>query len=145
MIDYDKIVLNRASGYVLGEYGLQNSQQMNPGVELSDGGLISTALDLAKWDASFYTEKILKRSTIDMMWSNARLKDNTIVSSYGIGFGLTPYKGQKRVGHTGDIPGFSSCITRFTDQNITVIILTNITNSRLNIGKLGNEIAAKFP
>ncbi|MFD2525028.1 serine hydrolase domain-containing protein [Flavihumibacter stibioxidans] len=144
MINYDIIVPNRASGYVVGEYGLQNSPQMNPEVELSDGGLISTALDLAKWDASFYTERILKRSTIDLMWSNARLKDNTIVSSYGIGFGLTPYKGHKRVGHTGDIPGFSSCITRFTNQNITVIILTNITNSRLNIGKLGNEIAACY-
>jgi len=63
------------------------------------------------------------------------------VTQYGMGFGLTPYKGHKRIGHTGGIPGFSSYLSHFSDQNLTVIVLTNVTNSKLNIGLLGNEIA----
>ena len=76
-----------------------------------------------------------------MMWTNARLKNGSIVTQYGMGFGLTPYKGHKRFGHTGGIPGFSSCLTHFSDQNLTVIVLTNLTNSKLNIGLMGNEMA----
>ena len=141
MIDYKKILANRADGYVLENEMLSNSEQMDAVVELSDGGLMSTSLDLVKWISSFDTEKLLKRTSIEMMWTNARLNNESIVTQYGMGFGLTPYKGHKRIGHTGGIPGFSSYLSHFSDQNLTVIVLTNVTNSKLNIGLLGNEIA----
>lgn len=141
MIDHKKIIPNRAAGYMFLNRELENSPPMNPVVEFSDGGLMSTVEDLARWDASFYSEKILKRSTIEMMWTNAQLNDGTRVPSYGMGFGLTPYKGRKRVGHNGSIPGFSSCLSRFTDEDLTVILLTNITNPKLNVGQFANEIA----
>jgi D-alanyl-D-alanine carboxypeptidase len=141
MIDYKKIVPNRATGYILENEILSNSEQMDAVVELSDGGLMSSSPDLAKWISSFYTEKLLKRTTIEMMWDNARLTNGIIVTQYGIGFGLTPYKGHKRIGHMGGIPGFSSCLTHFLEQDLTVILLTNVTNSKFSIGQIGNEMA----
>jgi CubicO group peptidase (beta-lactamase class C family) len=141
MIDYNKLIANRASGYVLENQILANSERMNPLVELSDGGLMSTSLDLAKWIASFYTEKLVKRTTIEMMWNKARLSNGNSITQYGLGFGLTPYKEKRRIGHTGNIPGFSSCLTHFVDHNLTVILLTNITNANLHIGQMGNEMA----
>lgn len=141
MINYKNILQNRADGYILENEILSNSGIMDAVVELSDGGLMSTTLDLVKWISSFDTEKLLKRTSIEMMWANAKLKNGSIVTQYGMGFGLTPYKGHKRIGHTGGIPGFSSCLTHFSDQNLTVIVLTNLTNSKLNIGLIGNEIA----
>jgi len=38
-----------------------------------DGSLYFTILDLAKWDAALYTEKLLKRSSLDLMWTPVKL------------------------------------------------------------------------
>ncbi len=67
---------------------------------------MSTVLDMAKWDAALYSEKLLKKSTLEQMWTNAKLNNGEIVPGYGLGFGLTPFLGRKRVGHTGGGPGF---------------------------------------
>lgn len=144
-IDYATLIDNRASGYHFENGEFLNSEQLDPVGEFASGGLMSTVLDLAKWDAALFTEKLLKRSTLEMMWTNARLNDGTIVPSYGIGFGLTPYLGQRRVGHTGGAPGFASSVTRFIDKKLTVIVLTNTYHpADFSVLKLSNEIAAFY-
>lgn len=144
MINYAELVPNRANGYSWRNGAFRNSQQMNPVGEFSNGGLISTVLDMAKWDAALYTEKLLKRTTLEQMWTNAKLNNGQIVPSYGIGFGLTPFRGRKRVGHTGGIPGFSSGMSRFIDDKLTVILLTNVAHGDFNVGEMTNEIAAFY-
>lgn len=124
MMNYSELVPNRASGYSWLGGAFHNSEQMNPIVELSGGGLMSTVLDLAKWDAALDTHALLKEGTLKEMWTNARLNNGEIVPSYGMGFGLTPYMGHKRMGHTGGIPGFASGLSRFPDDRLTVIVLT---------------------
>ena len=41
----------------------------------ADGALYFNILDLAKWDAALYTEKLLKRSSLDQMWTPVKLND----------------------------------------------------------------------
>lgn len=98
---------------------------------------------MAKWDAVLYTEKLLKKTSLDQMWTNAKLNNGQIVPSYGLGFGLTPFRGHKRVGHTGGGPGFVSAITRFIDDRVTVIVLAN-ADKGISIGEMANEIASLF-
>jgi CubicO group peptidase (beta-lactamase class C family) len=143
MIDYEKLIVNRTNGYNWQNGVFTNSQQMNPVIEFADGGLISTVEDLGKWMIGLITGKILKPETLKMMWSNSILSDGKI-APYGIGFGLTPYNGHSRVGHTGGIPGFSSCVTYFTDADVAVVLLSNSYHDRFNVGLLGNRVAALF-
>jgi len=142
MIDHTSIVPNRSSGYIWKDGAYQHSDRMEAVIELSDGGLMSTVLDLAKWDTSLYTEQIIKRSTLNLMLTNARLNDGSVIEQYGMGFELKPYKGRKRIGHAGLIPGFSTAFERFTEGELTVILLTNSEQENYNtVPNLAREIA----
>lgn len=143
MINYEKLIPNRADGYDQGDGVFTNSSQMNPIIEFSDGGLISTVEDLEKWMVGLKSGNLLKSATFEMMWRNPILTDGT-TSPYGIGFGLSPYNGHRRVGHTGGIPGYSSSITHFIDSDVTVILLSNTFHKNYHVGLLSNRVAALF-
>ena len=82
-------------------------------------------LDLAKWDAALYTEKILKRATLDQMWTPMKLNDGSN-SGYGLGWGVTNYHGHRLISHTGShMTGFKTALARFVDDKLTVIVFTN--------------------
>ena len=85
----------------------------------------STVLDLAKWDAILYTDKILPASARRQMWAPVKLNDG---SSYRYGFGwmLDSLRGHWLVHHTGGKPGFRSDFARFVDDKLTIIILANL-------------------
>ena len=53
----------------------------------------------------------------------AALKAN--FSAYGLGWGLTEYRGYKTVSHTGGLLGFVSRVTLVPDLNLGVVVLTN--------------------
>lgn len=144
LINYSELVANRANGYSWRGGAYRNARQMNPVVEFATGGLISTVLDMAKWDAALDGEKLLKRTDFKQMWTNAKLNNGDIVSSYGLGFGLTPFRGRKRVGHTGGIPGFATALQHFLDDRVSVIILTNSDQENFLIGEMANEIASFY-
>jgi len=142
MIDYTAIVPNRASGYLKIKNQLVNKIiPQDPIVEFSDGGLVSTVIDMAKWDAALYTEKLLKKETLQLMFTPARIKDG--FAPYGLGFGTTPFQGHRRVGHLGRIPGFECAFTRFIDDKISVILFIN---TELDSGQMdmANQVASFY-
>ncbi len=139
-----EIIPNRADGYTWHNNGFRNAERPNPTLSFSIGGLISTVLDLAKWDAALYTEKLLKKSTLEQMWTNTKLNNGQIVSDYGLGFNLTPFRGHKRVGHSGGHTGFATTITRFVDDKVTVIVLTNADQEGSSISEIAKEIASYY-
>jgi CubicO group peptidase (beta-lactamase class C family) len=49
----------------------------------------------------------------------------TNFSAYGLGWGLTEYRGLKTVSHTGGLLGFVSRVTLVPDLNLGVVVLTN--------------------
>ena len=70
------IVPNRAAGYRLVKGELKNQEWVAPVVNTTaDGSLYFSILDLAKWDAALYTDKLLKRSSLDLMWTPVHLKN----------------------------------------------------------------------
>ena len=123
----EDIIPNRAAGYILQNNILTNVQ---PDVPFSDGGLISTVIDLANWDAALYTEKILKRSSLEQMWTPAKLNNgekgiSLFNNYYGFGWFLGEMNGHKYVDHAGSGLGFTSEIIRFVNDKLSVIVLTN--------------------
>lgn len=49
-------------------------------------------------------------------------------SSYGLGWFIESYRGKKHVNHGGNIDGFCSYISFLPDENIGVVILSNLAN-----------------
>ena len=61
----DEVILHRAAGYTRSEEKILNCAYINPTLwDNGDGGMLSTVLDMAKWDAALYSEKFLKKSKI---------------------------------------------------------------------------------
>lgn len=147
--NYTELIPNRANGYTWKNGGYRNALRVSPTLTFSPAGLVSTVLDLAKYDAALYTEKLLKKRTLDEMWTKAKLNNGETVEN-GLGFGLTPYQGRRRVGHSGGHTGFSTTMTRLVDEKVTVIVLTNSDNEGyLNpksflISDIANEIASYY-
>ncbi len=142
-IDYDSVMKNRVDGYYYVDGEFQNSDTLDAIGEFAHGGLVSTILDLIKFDCALFAEKLVKKSTLELMITNATLTDGTVVPSYGLGFGLTPYEGERRIGHNGAAPGFSTSYSRFIDKGLTIIMLTN-KEAGYGTLKFSNEIAHFF-
>ncbi len=120
------IIPNRASGYEWQNNSFENRSVLTPFVAFSAGALLSTAADLAKWDAALYTETLLEKSSLEQMWVPAKINNGaTAPFSYGFGWFIDRYHGHRIVQHSGGTPGFSSAIYRILDDRLTVIILTN--------------------
>lgn len=142
--NYADLIPNRANGYSLRKGVLKNADRFEID-EFANAGLISTAVDMAKFEGAFTTEKVLKHKTLEQMWTNARLNSGEIVPQYGLGLGLTPFRGRKRIGHNGGGGlGFATSFTHFPAEKISVVLLSNMDQPGGRIGDLANEIAAMY-
>ena len=97
---------------------------MTASAAYTQGALISSVLDMAKWDAALRTEKVLPRELLEQMWTPVILSDGTKYP-YGFGWELESTNGKATVSHGGSLPGYRTDIMRFTDSRLTVITLTN--------------------
>ena len=105
------------------------------------GAFRSTVLDLAKWDAALYRDDVLTRVSREAMWTPAKLTDGT-TSWYGFGWFVGSLYGRRWVGHGGNVNGFSAAITRFLDDSLTVIVLTNKDGE--NIDGIADQVASAY-
>jgi CubicO group peptidase (beta-lactamase class C family) len=123
------IVPNRAAGYRLVKGELKNQEWVSPVVNTTaDGSLYLTTLDMIRWDAALYTEKLLKRSSLDQMWTRVKLNNNQI-QPYGFGWRLDEVGKHRLIEHGGSWQGFKSHIARYPDDKFTVIVFANLAQA----------------
>jgi CubicO group peptidase (beta-lactamase class C family) len=122
------IVPNRSAGYRLVKGQIKNQEWVSPTLNTTaDGALYFSVLDLAKWDAALYTDKLLKRSSLDQMWTVTPLKNGKPNSGhYGFGWFIENQRGHKLIEHGGAWQGFETQISRYVDDGLTIIVLTNL-------------------
>jgi len=136
------IIPNRAAGYRLVKDELKNQDWVSPSLNTTaDGALYFTVLDMAKWDAALYGERLLKKTSLQQMWTPVRLNNNTTYD-YGFGWGFAQINGHRIIEHGGAWQGFTSYIGRYVDDKVTVIVLDNLTGG--NAGKIGRHVAALY-
>ena len=128
------IIPNRASGYRLLKGELKNQEWVAPMVNTTaDGSLYFSILDLAKWDAALYTEKLLKRSSLEQMWTPAKLKNGQPnKDGYGFGWFTGEKHGHRVFSHDGAWQGFETTIARYVDDQLTIVVLTNLAEAELD-------------
>jgi CubicO group peptidase (beta-lactamase class C family) len=143
------IIPNRAAGYHFVKGELKNQDWVAPRLNTTgDGSLYLTVDDMIKWDAGLYTEKVLKRSSLEQMWTPAKTNDGK-ATEYGFGWSLGAVNGHKRIAHGGAWQGFTAFIDRYVDDKLTVIVLTNLAPGRPgqgggNPGKIAAGVAALY-
>jgi len=126
------IVPNRAAGYRLVKGELKNQEWVSPALNTTaDGSLYFSILDLAKWDAALYTEQLLKRSSFDEMWTPAKFKNGQPnKDGYGFGWFIGERHGHHVVSHDGSWQGFETAISRYVNDQLTVVVLANLEEAK---------------
>ena len=136
------IVPNRAAGYRTVNGQLKNQDWVSPSLNTTaDGALYLTVYDMAKWDAALYTEKLLKRASLNEMWTPVKLNDGK-THAYGFGWALGEVRGHRVVEHGGSWQGFKSHISRYLDDKLTVVVFAN--HARANPSKIVRGVVALF-
>jgi CubicO group peptidase (beta-lactamase class C family) len=144
IINEADIIPNRAQGYRLVKGELKHQEWVSPVLNTTaDGSLYFTILDMIKWDAALYTEKLLKKSSLDLMWTPVTQNDGKPnKGNYGFGWAITTSNGHKLIEHGGAWQGFKSFIARYVDDKMTVILLANL--SQTNPEKLAHHVAGLY-
>ncbi len=99
-------------------------------------GVYSSAEDLFKWVRALNGGRLVKRATLDEAYTPAKLNDGTTpsagggggngrMSSYGFGWFIQSGPDGKTVRHTGDWPGYITCLIHNVDRDQTIVVLTN--------------------
>jgi len=94
------------------------------------GCMYSTANDLAHFMTIFFAGgrgpngPILKTSTLEQMWTPQFDKPDA-KDSFGIGFHLTEFEGQRRVGHNGAIYGFATELSALPKDKLGVVVIAS--------------------
>ena len=126
IISEQDIVPNRAAGYRLVKGVIKNQEWVSPSLNATaDGALYFTVLDLAKWDAALYTEKLIKRSSLDEMWTPVKLNDGKPYP-YGFGWRVHEMNAHRLIEHGGSWQGFTTGISRYVGDKLTVVALCNL-------------------
>ena len=90
-------------------------------------GLISTVLDMAKYDIAIDQNKFLSKETQQLAFTPTRSTKGEELP-YGLGWFTTNYKGTKLLWHYGYWTGNSSFILKVPERNMTFIIMANSDN-----------------
>jgi CubicO group peptidase (beta-lactamase class C family) len=140
------IIPRRAAGYELDKGELKNQEWVSPTFNsTADGTLYFTVLDLEKWDAALYTEKLLKRSSLEQMWTVMKLNDGQPNKAhYGFAWEIKEINGHKVIEHGGAWQGFTCDISRYVDDKLTVVVLTNLDAGHAQPGKIAHTVAGLY-
>ena len=136
------IIPNRAAGYRVIAGEIKNQEWVSPSTNTTgDGSLYFSILDLVKWDAALYRDSPLKQSTLAQIWEPVKLNSGAR-KGYGFGWFTDTFHNRRVLFHGGAWQGFKSCIIRFPDDKLTIIVLANSWNAREF--KLARGLAALY-
>jgi CubicO group peptidase (beta-lactamase class C family) len=142
----EEIIPRRASGYSTGnsqdDKGFRNADFISMTHPYAAGSLMSTVDDLAIWDRALSGETLLKKASLDHMFTAARLKSG-LSTHYGYGMGISDYEGRRILQHGGDINGFTTDVTRVPEERLFIAILSNNDASDPRPDAVALRIAAK--
>lgn len=120
--DHNRIVKDRATGYVDGKGGLRVC--MSNWEQTGDGSVCTTVRDLYLWDQALYTNA-LGQDVMDRLQTRGALNSGMTID-YAWGLYISAYKGLKIVRHSGSWAGFRAPMVRFPEQRFSVIVLANL-------------------
>jgi CubicO group peptidase (beta-lactamase class C family) len=135
------VVPHRAQGYqaMKSQPGtILNADWISPTIPGPGGGLRSTGDDLIRWNQALFSGRILQRETLKRMITAGVLSDGRTTklgmpearqkglnSDYGMGFFIRPTSAGLRIGHSGDVDGFSTWAAHYPSYGVTIVHMSN--------------------
>lgn len=122
----DGVYPNRADGYLwLGPGGMRNADMFKfMSSNRGDAGILSTVLDLAKWDVALTNDELLAAANRESMCTATRLQDGS-TCNYGLGWFINEINGHRHVYHPGGSAGAATIFSRYPEDMLTIILLAN--------------------
>lgn len=113
------IIPGRAAGYQVQGDAWINAPYLAMTQLYATGSLYSTTGDLLIWVEGLYADKIMSKASREAMMTD---------HGNGFGFGSIVWArdSHKYSGHSGNINGFASALTRYVDDKVTIIVLSNL-------------------
>jgi D-alanyl-D-alanine carboxypeptidase len=142
--DQRRVIPSRADGYFFreGEWAKRDPPVWDVGAA---GALLSTALDVAKWEAALEEGRVLKPSSLEQMWTPVGLRGGGTYP-YGFGWSVETFRGHRLVSHGGIMAGFSAYVARYPEERLIVVVLCNLANLREfpPAGRIGTGVASVY-
>lgn len=136
------IIPGRAAGYEISGGQLKNQQWLAPSLNATaDGTLYFNVVDLQKWDRALYGTALLSKKSLETMWTPFVLNDGKPnASHYGFGWVDDRLNGHRMIQHTGAWQGFTCSISRYVDDKLTVVVLTNLDAAHSSPGYISRVV-----
>ena len=107
------------------------------------GALYSTVDDLMKWNDALYGGKVLNKQSLDAMLTPVVLNSGEkALPLYGYGLGLTTYRGEDVISHSGGLHGFVTQLAYYPKEKLSVVMFYNDDAPEVNFNP--NKIAEAF-
>ena len=133
--DHEKIVKNRAYSYYTDSTGIKKSVLNYANVGATS--LFTTVEDLSLWAMNFSDIKVGDTTIINKMNTPATLNNGkTFGGALGQFVGM--YKGLNEIQHGGADAGYRTYLTRFPDQNFSVVVFSN--SAEFNSGRMAHNV-----
>ena len=95
---------------------------------VGQGGVMTTVLDLAKWDENFYSGAVGGPGFLQRQLERGKLNAGTQLA-YAFGLTIGAYRGLDLVEHSGSTGGYRAVLTRFPKQHTSIAVLCNVSNA----------------
>jgi CubicO group peptidase (beta-lactamase class C family) len=119
----------RATGYfILNEKKATTAPIVDSSVSFSAGAIYSTIGDLYLWHKALQKNSVLSKAQQEKAYTPVK-------NNYGYGWGIDSIEGKRRVSHGGGIHGFVTEISRVPEDDVCVILLSNVSEPLGDINK----------
>jgi len=136
--DFFAVIPHRTRWYHKDKAGIvRNAGVLDSSYKIPGGGLISSADDMASFEAAILADKLMHRATRDLMWTSLKTADGK-ATGYGLGWGLADKFGVHILAHTGGQQGTSTAFALVPERRAGVVVLANIDN--VDSGSLADQI-----
>ncbi len=137
------VITRRASGYEIKAGELRNQQWVSATFNSTgDGTTYTTVEDMARWDRALYDDMLLSPASKSRMWTPFLLKNGKPNSAgYGFGWFVGTTNGHRTIEHSGAWQGFTSNMTRYPDDGLTVIAFVNLDSSHARPNQIVQVVA----
>ncbi|GAB3528742.1 hypothetical protein GCM10027443_07120 [Pontibacter brevis] len=119
-----RIIPNRAEGYEYEEGRLVNARYISMQVGGAAGALSSTLNDLIRWTHLLHSWQVVSQESLQQMMTPTIIPAGDTIG-YGFGLYLDALGGNTKVGHGGGANGFTAALTHYSEEGLTIAVLTN--------------------
>jgi CubicO group peptidase (beta-lactamase class C family) len=123
-----RILKDRSGGYTIDGRNLENNAYVDPSNLFATGDMYSTVEDLYRWSQALFTHQLVTQSTLNQILS-PQVVAPKYNAEYGYGWIISETLGHRVVWHDGSLPGFHDYIAHYPDDQLDIIILSNLDTS----------------